>query len=44
MQEMQFNPLWGEDSLEKELANHSSILAWEVSRTEDAGGLKSMGS
>ena len=27
-----------EDSLEKEMATHSSILAWETSRTEDLGG------
>ena len=30
--------------LEKELATHSSILAWEISWTEDPGGLQSMGS
>ena len=29
--------------LEKELATHSSILAWEISWTEDPGGLQSMG-
>ena len=29
----------GEDSLEKEMATHSSILAWEVPGTEDPGGL-----
>ena len=30
MQEMQVPPLGGEDPLEKEMATHSSILAWEV--------------
>ena len=30
-----------EDCLEKEMATHSSILAWEVSRTEEPGGLQS---
>ena len=28
-----------EDSLEKEMATHSSILAWKISWTEDPGGL-----
>ena len=28
-----------EDSLEKEMAPHSSILAWKIPRTEEAGGL-----
>ena len=28
-----------EDYLEKEIATHSSILAWEISRTEESGGL-----
>ena len=28
-----------EDPLEKEMANHSSILAWEIPRTEELGGL-----
>ena len=28
-----------EDSLEKEMATHSSILAWEISWTEELGGL-----
>ena len=32
-----------EDPLEKEMATHSSILAWEIPWTEDPGGLKSMG-
>ena len=33
-----------EDPLEKEMATHSSILAWEIPRTEDPGSLQSMGS
>ena len=32
-----------EDSLEKEMATHSSILAWKIPWTEDLGGLLSMG-
>ena len=36
--------LGGEDPLEKEMATHSSILAWKISRTEEPGGLQSMGS
>ena len=31
-----------EDPLKKEMATHSSILAWEIPRTEDSGGLQSM--
>ena len=31
-------------SLEKEMATHSSILAWKISWTEEPGGLQSMGS
>ena len=33
-----------EDSLEKEMATHSSILAWRIPWTEELGGLQSMGS
>ena len=33
-----------EDPLEKEMATHSSILAWRIPWTEDPGGLQSMGS
>ena len=33
-----------EDPLEKEMAIHSSILAWEIPWTEDPGGPQSMGS
>ena len=32
-----------EDPLEKEMALHSSILAWEIPWTEEPGGLQSMG-
>ena len=32
-----------EDPLEKEMATHSSILAWRIPWTEDLGGLQSMG-
>ena len=33
-----------EDPLEKEMASHSSILAWESPGTEEPGSLQSMGS
>ena len=39
--------LWSldpEDLLEKEMATHSSILAWKISWTEEPGGLQSRGS
>ena len=32
-----------EDALEKEVATHSSILAWRIPWTEQPGGLQSMG-
>ena len=32
-----------EDPLEREMATHSSILAWEIPWTEEPGGLQSMG-
>ena len=41
---MQVQSLGGEDPLEKEMATHSSILAWEIPWTEESGGLQSMGS
>ena len=44
MQEMQVQSLGQEDPLEKEIVIYSSILAWEISRTEEPGGLQSMGS
>ena len=43
MQETQVQSLGQEDLLEKETATHSSILAWEIPRTVEAGGLQSMG-
>ena len=33
-----------EDSLEKEMVTHSSILAWEIPLTKQPGGLQPMGS
>ena len=33
-----------EEPLEKDMATHSSILAWEIPWTEEPGGLQSMGS
>ena len=44
MQETRVQSLGWEDSLEKGLAAHSSILAWEIPCTEKPGGLQSMGS
>ena len=44
MQEIQVRSLGWEDLLEKEMATHSSILAWRIPWTEDPGGLQSMGS
>ena len=38
MQEMQVQSLGWEDPLEKEMATHSSILAWEIPWTEKPGG------
>ena len=43
MQETQVKSLGQEDPLEKEMATHSSILAWEIAWTEEPGGLQSMG-
>ena len=44
MQEMQVHPLCREDPLEKEMATHSSILAWEIPWTEEEPGrLQSIG-
>ena len=43
MQETRVRSLgWG-DPLEKEMATHSSILAWRISWTEELGGLQSVG-
>ena len=44
MQEVQVRSLGREDSLKKEMATHSSILAWEIPWTEEPGGLPSIGS
>ena len=44
MQEMWVGSLGQEDSLEKEMATHSSILAWRIPWTEELGGLQCMGS
>ena len=43
MQETQVRFLGWEDPLEKEMATHSSILAWRIPWTEEPGGLLSMG-
>ena len=40
---MQVQPLGQEGPLEKEMATHSGILAWEITWTEETGGLQSMG-
>ena len=42
MQETQVCSLGWDDPLEKEMATHSSILAWKIPWTEDPGGLQSM--
>ena len=44
MQETQVQYLGWEDPLEKEMATHSSTLAWKIPWTEEAGRLQSMGS
>ena len=41
-QEMWVRSLGREDPLEKEMATHSSILAWRIPWTEEPGGLQSM--
>ena len=43
MQETQVRYLDQEDSLEKEIATHSSTLAWKLSWTEEPGRLQAMG-
>ena len=43
MQETQIQSLGWEDPLEKEMATHSSILAWEIPREEEPGRLESPG-
>ena len=44
MQETWVQSLGREDPLEKEMAAHSSILAWEIPWTEEPDRLQSMGS
>ena len=47
MQETQEMQVWfmgREDPLEEGMATHSSILAWRIPRTEEPGGLQSIGS
>ena len=43
MQETRIQSLGQEDPLEKEMATHSSTLAWKIPWTEDPGRLQSMG-
>ena len=40
MQETQVRSLSQDDALEKEMATHSSILAWEISWPEEPGGMQ----
>ena len=42
MQETQSQSLGQKDTLEKETATHSSILAWEIPQTVEPGGLQSV--
>ena len=44
MQETWFQSLGQENPLQKEMATHSSILAWRIPWTEEPGGLQSTGS
>ena len=44
MQKTQIRSLGQEDPLEKEMATHSSFLAWKIPWAEEPGGLQSMGS
>ena len=44
MGETQVQSLGQEDPLEKEIATHSSVLAWKIPWTEDPGRLQSRGS
>ena len=43
MQEMWVRSLGWQDPLEKKMATHSNILAWEIAWAEEPGGLQSMG-
>ena len=42
-QETRFDPWVGKIPLEKEMATHSSILAWRIPWTEEPSGLQSLG-
>ena len=44
VQESWVRSLEWEDPLEEGMATHSSILAWRIPRTEELGGLQSLGS
>ena len=44
MWEIQVQSLGQEDTVEREMATYSSILAWEILWMEEPGGLQSMGS
>ena len=39
IRETQVQSLYWEDSLEKEMATHASVLAWRIPGTEEPGGL-----
>ena len=43
MQEIRVQSLGQKDPLEKEMATHSSILAWRIPWPEEPGGLQSLG-
>ena len=43
MQETQVRSLGQEDPLEEGMAIHSSVLSWRIPRTEEPGGLQSVG-
>ena len=40
---MQVPSLGGEDPLEEDMATHSSVLSWKISRAEEPGGLQKVG-
>ena len=43
VQETRVQSMGGEDPLEKGMVTHSSILSWRIPRTEEPGGLQSIG-
>ena len=43
LEPQEIGSLGREDPLEEEMATHFSVLAWEIPRTEEPGGLQSMG-